>query len=167
MASREMTRHTSPFPRTISEIIVTMDDLKSLDDDDDRFIEIPDDLMGMDVNRTSAMIVERRGSQNEWPLSKKVHVDMRHPKIGDIFDIFDAENKWYEGMAIYSPNDHAHPHFGEVVIHFIGWTKKWTEWVPITDKRMAIRGTHTRGPHQSFPIREKTVSNFYNVFFLN
>eukprot|EP00484_Ammonia_sp_Unknown_P028206 CAMPEP_0197024288 /NCGR_PEP_ID=MMETSP1384-20130603/4865_1 /TAXON_ID=29189 /ORGANISM="Ammonia sp." /LENGTH=766 /DNA_ID=CAMNT_0042452649 /DNA_START=22 /DNA_END=2322 /DNA_ORIENTATION=+ len=67
-------------------------------------------------------------------------------QIGDIVDVLDAQDKWYEAVIRCIEINH-----GEklLYVHYIGWSKKWDESVMANDvQRVAERNTKTNGPHR-------------------
>ena len=57
-------------------------------------------------------------------------------KIGDLIDVRDYCNKWYVSIVLkYS--------LGQVFIHYVGWRRRWDEWVNISN--MAFAGEISNG----------------------
>ncbi len=57
-------------------------------------------------------------------------------KIGDLIDVKDCIDDWYISVVLK-----CRP--GLVFIHYVGWGKKWDEWVSIS--HMALAGNKTNG----------------------
>eukprot|EP00486_Rosalina_sp_Unknown_P000500 CAMPEP_0201565528 /NCGR_PEP_ID=MMETSP0190_2-20130828/4688_1 /ASSEMBLY_ACC=CAM_ASM_000263 /TAXON_ID=37353 /ORGANISM="Rosalina sp." /LENGTH=888 /DNA_ID=CAMNT_0047983127 /DNA_START=184 /DNA_END=2847 /DNA_ORIENTATION=+ len=79
-------------------------------------------------------------------------------QTGDICDVKDEQDKWYESMIRYvypADSDRA----GTCIVHYIGWNIKWDEPLKIDNEdRIALRHTHSKGPHRP---RKKDYSGGY------
>eukprot|EP00475_Leptophrys_vorax_P032356 TRINITY_DN4980_c0_g1_i3.p1 TRINITY_DN4980_c0_g1~~TRINITY_DN4980_c0_g1_i3.p1 ORF type:complete len:341 (+),score=69.65 TRINITY_DN4980_c0_g1_i3:29-1051(+) len=57
-------------------------------------------------------------------------------KVGDMVDVMDKNNKWYQ-CQVTATQGH------QVRIHYIGWNEKWDEWIPRDSPRIAKLESHT------------------------
>ena len=69
-------------------------------------------------------------------------------ETGDIIDVCDTQDKWYESVVRYVfPEDSDKA--GKCCVHYIGWNVKWDEEVECkNEERLAKRHEHTKGPHR-------------------
>eukprot|EP01084_Bolivina_argentea_P318173 551737_1 len=125
--------------------------------------QIPSDYSKIKLNQLSdsnslSIAIEQQFDSRvsgEWPRAKfKNNIEWNKLESGDIIECKDAQNKWYEALIRYVyPNGHEYENC--VVVHYIGWNIKWDERLSIIadiDRdRMAVRGTHTNGPHAPIP----------------
>ena len=87
----------------------------------------------------------------EWPRSKGE--DWRENlQVGDIIDVRDKCHKWYESMVRYIYPKKSE-HYGNCIVHYIGWKLKWNKMIALDSDRLAKRNRHTKGPY-----RRKTKS---------
>ena len=61
-------------------------------------------------------------------------------RAGDIIDARDTEQNWYLSTVLDTRED-----FGEVRVHFNGWSSDWDEWIPVGSERLAARGSRSGG----------------------
>eukprot|EP01084_Bolivina_argentea_P312814 541605_1 len=94
------------------------------------------------------IVVEKKQKKynniNIWPRAKG-NEWRSNLQVGDIVDIQDSQDKWYEGLirAIY-------PSTNEFVFHLIGWNIQWAEKLSLDTKRMDKRHTHTDRPRRTY-----------------
>ena len=70
---------------------------------------------------------------------------------GDIVDVKDDQDKWYEGV-VRRVWPEGHEWHGKFCVHYIGWNIKWDENLEVAnEERVAKRHAHTKGPHRPKP----------------
>ena len=136
------------YPVDTAKVTVRIEDIK----DEDKWVEIPNDRrfyalyqIGLDCREIIPIKVELANKHKAW-LTKR-RSDWREAlQIGDIIDVKDTQNKWYESVVryVYPPTSNK---YGKCVIHYIGWREKYDEELNINDRRLAKRNTYTSGPH--------------------
>merc|ERR1712130_249958 len=74
-------------------------------------------------------------------------------QIGDIVDVADDQEKWYESVIRYIEMK------GDrklLYLHYIGWNKKWDEPIFADDlKRIAKRNSMTKGPYRNDGLEDR------------
>ena len=92
-----------------------------------------------------------------WPLSKPdsewKNFDL---SIGDILDVIDVKNTWYESVvrAVKMDNDNSNngkkkeKRKKKIAVHFIGWDVSWDQWIEIGPKKTKKRHSETMGPYR-------------------
>ena len=123
-------------------------------EDMERWVEVPDDYLNcklmssFDLKEQKIIVIEKKQKQKPyWPRAKGC--DWRHTlQIGDIIDVKDSHNEWYEAVIVYIyPKDSDKA--GQCIVHYIGWKTKWDEILSISDEdRLAKRHIHTKGPYR-------------------
>jgi hypothetical protein len=73
------------------------------------------------------------------PSNPLLHVDLPCIRVGDILDVKDTQDKWYEGTILKISED-------DIYIHFNGWSRKWDQWFDKNSDKLAKRGTYTSVP---------------------
>jgi len=123
------------------------DDAASVDDAEDA----PQELI---------IVVERRQEDADAPWPRAKGEDWRETMAaGDIVDVKDDQNKWYEGMVRWVYPE-GHEKFGQFVVHYIGWNVKWDEPLEVKDEeRVAKRNATSKGPHR--PKKAKSRGGHY------
>ena len=141
---------------------ITMEDIDRENPNGQRWVEIPDDYTGKVMNELVPedgenrhileLVVQRIGNTERWMREWRLCL-----KTGDIIDVRDDQEKWYESVVRLVEYD---PDSGEtfVYVHFIGWNIKWDERINVRSDCIAKRGTHTNGPHR--PRTKKIPSAF-------
>jgi BTB/POZ domain/mbt repeat len=62
-------------------------------------------------------------------------------RTGTKLDVLDPYNNWYMSEVLQvNPG-------GRVLVHYINWSSKYDEWIPVCSPRLAHVNTHTTGPH--------------------
>lgn len=154
----------SIYPITARKLEVTLDDFK--DEDGDRWVEIPDDYLktkldDIDFDDDTRILIEKRNEDETWPRAKPDE-EWKKFKVGDIIDVKDENNKWYEVLIRYvfnpvtketddtssSADDNAETRV-QLGVHYIGWNTKWDEKVYADDDtHVCKRHTNTSAPHR-------------------
>eukprot|EP01084_Bolivina_argentea_P312807 541590_1 len=149
-------RHIKHIYTVNKNVKVTMNDLK--DENPDRFVEVPDDylhsitLNELELNDNESIVIEKKQDNNGWPRADHYNYTENwkyNVKIGDIIDVKDLHDKWYEAVIRYIyPKTHENKN--KIIIHYIGWRITWDEMVDINDEEhIAKRHIHTKGPPRS------------------
>merc|ERR1719242_1875039 len=150
-------------------------------EDKERWVEIPDDYLKTkiddivlnqseenteeteeDKEKDFVIVIEYKqqveddsSNQKVWPRAKGD--DWRETlSTGDIIDVKDEQEKWYESLIRYVyPTDHA-TMSGKCIVHYIGWNIKWDEPLDCSDERLTKRHSESKGPHRP---RKKEYGN--------
>jgi len=119
--------------------------------------KIPDLIMVLERKQKVESDEKDNGMEGVWPMA--AGEDWREKlSTGDIVDVKDDQNKWYEGVVrrVYPEG---HDDFGKFAVHYIGWNLKWDENLEITDEeRVQKRHTHSTGPHR--PKQKKRYGGY-------
>eukprot|EP01084_Bolivina_argentea_P110958 198071_1 len=153
----------SMFPINKMKAKLTIEELK--DEDIERWVEVPDDYLKTKMNDISfdLIVVERKQDDDTWPRAKSDNW-RQTLQTGDIVDVQDEQDGWYESWIryVYPVN---HPTMaGKCIVHFIGWNIKWDVPLSINESRLAKRHEHTKGPHRPRP-KERGYSGYEDNSF--
>jgi len=93
------------------------------------------ELGGLDIvkNMVCKLMVERKNSEGKWIL-EYTPKPWREFEQGDQVDCRDTEEKWLAAIVRQVRND-------EIFVHYIGFDRKWDEWININSERLAKSGT--------------------------
>ena len=99
------------------------------------------------IGYVSTIIMDYMPKMTQWPSVCETDDWRQNLGTGDIVDVRDMYNKWYESMIryVYPKNSDK---FGKCIVHYIGWEIRWDEIIDIYDEeRLMKRNTHTIGPY--------------------
>ena len=161
---------------------VTKGDILPMEEDPNRWVEIPDDYMkdifvcnlddDVDDDEPLEIGVEFYDQiNNMWPSRAKVDAPLdatknerdwtRSLKVGHIIDVNKpnrrSQHKWYEAVIrnIAGPENDR-----KLAVHFIGWPTKFDEKISAMDSsRIQKRGTFTKGPCREPRVKIQHRSN--------
>ena len=175
-----------PFKGSRRAEQVTMEDIMAIEEDPNRWVEVPDDcakfafiwekndipeddepleialefydqIHGVWPSQGNHGIEELPPEVNEESDAKETTQEWRHQlKVGDFVDALDDQDKWYESVVKYIDGPEDDK---KLLIHYIGWNVKWNEKISATnEERIQKRGTLTKGPARLRPRNSKDAS---------
>mmetsp|Transcript_4866 Transcript_4866/g.7930 ORF Transcript_4866/g.7930 Transcript_4866/m.7930 type:complete len:776 (+) Transcript_4866:321-2648(+) len=90
-----------------------------------------------ELKLTELLLERRKRSNGKWVRVVEKH-DWRDLERGDLVDAKDTMKKWYEAEVIECRSED-----NTVFVHYVGFSKKWDEWLNINSSRLAKHGTMT------------------------
>ena len=154
----EFLRYIYPIDKstTNEKVGCSMEEIMAMETDLSRWVEVPDDYLGWGLGNIDTMIAESDSDgimeigvgciQAPWIGLIGWDLWIQQLKIGDIIDVKDDQDKWYEAVIRYTDNSDDER---KLIVHYIGWNLKYDTVVLANDEhRIRKRGIKTNGPHR-------------------
>ena len=167
----EFLRYIYPIDKsvTIDKVGCSMEEIMAIETDPSRWVEVPDDYLNWSLEDIDTMSAESDSDETleirvgciQAPWIGLISWDLwiQQLKVGDIIDVKDYRNEWYEALIRNVDNSDDER---KLIIHYIGWNLKYDTVVLANDEhRIRKRGIKTNGPHRPGKNRASIKTKSY------